>query len=50
MEKLYLPNNKELTMESQEKHNIEWKSGNSGMDRGFAVDAGRFKMETLYPF
>ena len=26
MEKLYLPNNKELTMESQEKHNIEWKS------------------------
>ena len=26
MEKLYLPNNNELTMESQEKHNIEWKS------------------------
>ena len=26
MEKLYLPNNKELTMESQEKHKIEWKS------------------------
>ena len=26
MEKLYLQNNKELTMESQEKHNKEWKS------------------------